>query len=122
MFALATGENVEWAQSIWEVGLGVNSHMEHTNENSFTQVRVHVPPGHHWNTYMSSHGMFPSSAVQQNPFNPDLPEHLAKDGMFQTMDHYEKACLSANNNSSAYYQWSYSPLFLPPSQFSSRTA
>lgn len=38
---------------------------------------------------MSSHGMFPSTAIQQNPFNPDLPEHLAKDRMFQTMDHYE---------------------------------
>lgn len=38
---------------------------------------------------MFSHGMFPSGAIQQNPINLDLPEHLAKDGMSQTMGHYE---------------------------------
>lgn len=96
----------------WKGRLGFCRQLEHANENPTTQVCMR-PPRHHWLAYMSSYVSLPSIIPQLSSFNHDLPEHLSRNWIFQTVDHSEKACSPfANiNSSSAYYQWNYSPLF-----------
>lgn len=69
----------------------------------------------------SSDRTFPSRVAQLSPFNRDLPGPLAKDWIFQTVDHYEKVLFSFCQHQQFFSLFSvelFSIVPLPPCLFS----